>query len=183
MSDEKPHDAHAREAERHRRNQEVRCGVLTVSDSRDENTDRGGPLIRARLEDAGYVVADHALVADEPAAINHQLRAWCGDPGMHVIIATGGTGFSQRDVTVEVVRGMITVEIPGFGELFRMLSYEQVKAAAMLSRAIAGLVMRQPDEGGETYVFALPGSPNAIETAMDDLIVPQLAHLVWERRK
>ena len=183
MSDWRPLEAHAGESDQYRRNQGVRCAVLTVTDSRTDTTDRGGPLIRTLLEDAGYVVADHALVPDEAAAIGARLSDWCGDPTLHAIIATGGSGLSRRDVTVDVVRGLIAMEIPGFGELFRMLSYEQVKAAAMLSRAIAGLVLRPPDLGGETYIFALPGSPNAIETAMNDLIVPQLAHLVWERNK
>ena len=183
MSDERPHNTHARDSERFRQNQGVRCGVLTVSDSRTGSTDRGGPLIRTSLEEAGYIVVDHALVPDDPAAISARLSAWCGEPMLHAIIATGGTGLSRRDVTVEVVRSLISLEIPGFGELFRMLSYEQVKSASMLSRAIAGLALRPPDEGGETYIFALPGSPNAIEVAMNDLIVPQLAHLVWERSK
>ena len=90
---------------------------------------------------------------------------------------------SRRDITVDVVRARLSVELPGFGELFRLLSYEQVKASAMLSRAVAGLVIHPLAQGGETFIFTLPGSINAVETAMTDLIVPQLSHLVWERRK
>jgi hypothetical protein len=104
-------------------------------------------------------------------------------PSIDAIISTGGTGIARRDSTIDVVRSMLTHELDGFGELFRMLSYEQVGPAAMLSRAVGGLVMRDPAHGGDTFLFAVPGSVNAVETAVSKLIAPQLAHLVWERRK
>ncbi|MFB3138591.1 MAG: molybdenum cofactor biosynthesis protein B, partial [Phycisphaerales bacterium] len=91
------------------------------------------------------------------------------------------TGISTRDTTIEVVRRLLTVELEGFGELFRMLSYQQVQAAAMLSRAVGGLVVRDPQAGGGTFIFALPGSTDAVELAVGELIGPQLAHLVWQR--
>lgn len=132
---------------------------------------------------AGHIAAECTIVRDEPAEITAQLERWLADPSIDAILTTGGTGIAKRDTTIEVVRRLLTVELEGFGELFRMLSYEQVKAAAMMSRAVAGLVIREPVRGGDTFIFAMPGSPNAVETAMSKLIAPQLAHMVWERRK
>jgi molybdenum cofactor biosynthesis protein B len=122
-------------------------------------------------------------VPDDPAKIRSQIEQWLADDSILAILITGGTGIGNRDSTVEVVRGLLTVELDGFGELFRMLSYEQVRAAAMLSRAIGGLVVRPAGEGGDTLIFAMPGSPAAVELAMSRLIGPQLSHLVWERRR
>ena len=158
----------------------MRCAVLTVSDTRTPETDVGGPLIEKFLVKAGHVCAVKAIVRDEPAAIGLQIRGWLDDRSIQAILITGGTGISQRDTTIEVVRRFLSVELDGFGELFRMLSYEQVKAAAMMSRAVAGLANT---DGRGTFIFAMPGSPNAVETAMSKLIAPQLAHLVWERRR
>lgn len=159
--------------------------MLTVSDTRTPESDGGGPLIVEHLQAAGHDVADRTLVRDDLESIRDTLARWIADPGVQVVITTGGTGVSRRDTTVEVVRRLLTYELEGFGELFRMLSYEQVRSAAMLSRAVAGLVIGQPPPagGGDTFIFALPGSANAVETAMKDLIAPQLAHLVWEREK
>lgn len=165
------------------RRQPVRCAVLTVSDTRTIETDEGGPLVARLLELAGCQVVARAIVKDEPAAIAAQLEPWLADSGIDAILTTGGTGIAKRDTTIEVVRRVLTHELEGFGELFRMLSYPQVKAAAMLSRAVGGLVARDPQQGGDTFLFAMPGSLNAIETAMTNLIAPQLPHLVWERRK
>ncbi|MHC4415449.1 MAG: MogA/MoaB family molybdenum cofactor biosynthesis protein [Planctomycetota bacterium] len=174
---------HERRAAAHARAQPVRCAVLTISDSRTPETDESGPLIERLLAESGHQVAARALVSDEPELIDRQLEAWLADRGIQAILTTGGTGLAARDTTVEVVRRLFAVELEGFGELFRMLSYQQVKAAAMLSRAVAGLVVREPAAGGETFIFALPGSADAVETALTNLIGPQLAHLVWERRK
>lgn len=135
------------------------------------------------LSQAGHETAARAIVPDEPRRIAQSLEAWLSDGGIQAVITTGGTGIARRDTTIEVVRRLLTVELEGFGELFRMLSWEQVRGAAMLSRAVGGLVIRPADQGGETLIFAIPGSPNAVETAMANLIAPQLAHLVWERRR
>lgn len=159
----------------------VRCAVLTVSDSRTVETDQSGPLIRRLLTEAGHQAVESNLVPDEPDHIRRALERWLDDPRVDAILITGGTGVGRRDTTIEIVRRLIDVELEGFGELFRMLSYEQVKAAAMLSQAVGGLALG--DGGGDTFVFSMPGSTNAVELAMSRLIVPQLAHLVWERKR
>ncbi|MHC5023960.1 MAG: MogA/MoaB family molybdenum cofactor biosynthesis protein [Planctomycetota bacterium] len=178
-----PPDNHEQRAAAATRSNPVRGAILTISDTRTEQTDEGGPLIARLLEAAGHIVATRALVRDEPALIRDQLEAWLADDDLHVVLTTGGTGIGRRDTTVEIVRGLLTAELPGFGELFRMVSYQDIGSAAMLSRAVGGLVTRRPEQGGDTFVFAMPGSVNAVETAMTNLIVPQLAHLVWERRR
>lgn len=161
--------------------QAVACAVLTVSDTRTAETDRGGPLIAELLTAAGHVVVDRAICRDEPREIAARLDRWIAEARVQVILTTGGTGIAKRDSTIDIVAARLTHRLDGFGELFRMLSYNEVGAAAMLSRAIAGLVMR--DGEGDTFVFAMPGSVNAIETAMKNLIVPELSHLVWERKR
>lgn len=160
----------------------VTCAVLTVSDSRTEQTDKGGPLIRKFLTDAGHQVHAHAICPDDPLQIGTHLDAWIADDSVQVIFTTGGTGIGARDTTIEVVQQRLTARIDGFGELFRMLSWEAVGAAAMLSRACAGLVAISPDDEG-TFIFAMPGSLNAIEVAMESLILLELRHLVWERKR
>lgn len=179
------HQAHAAQ---HARKNPVRCAVLTVSDTRTMENDKGGALIVQHLEAAGHLAAARAIVRDEAGQICAQIEQWLGDSTIHAILITGGTGIAKRDTTIEVVRRLLTIELEGFGELFRMLSYEQVKAAAMMSRAVGGLVVGESASGGasgggETFIFVMPGSPNAVELAMSKLIVPQLPHLVWERRK
>lgn len=156
--------------------QSAHAAVLTISDTRTTHSDRGGHLIQRLLRDAGHLVVDYAIVKDEPEQIDAQLRQWLRAPAPDLIITTGGTGIARRDTTIEVVRRLLDKELEGFGELFRMLSWAQVGPAAMLSRAVAGLA-------GETLLFALPGSTNAVELAMSKLIVPELPHLVWERRR
>jgi molybdenum cofactor biosynthesis protein B len=158
------------------KSQSAACAILTISDTRTEADDGGGKAIRAALEAAGHRVAAYAIVKDEPAAIDAQLRQWLARPEVHVILCTGGTGIARRDTTIEVVERLLDKKLDGFGELFRMLSWGQVGAAAMLSRATAGLA-------GETLVFAMPGSVNAVTLAMEKLIAPELSHLVWERRR
>jgi molybdenum cofactor biosynthesis protein B len=152
------------------------CAVLTVSDTRTPETDEGGRRIAEALEDAGHRVVDRALVRDEPAAIEDRLVAWLEAGEVEVIVTTGGTGISLRDTTVEVVERLLGKRLEGFGELFRMLSHREIGAAAMLSRATAGLA-------GRTAVFALPGSPAAVRLALDELILPELPHLLRELRR
>lgn len=161
----------------------VRCAVLTISDSRTVRTDESGPLIERILTAAGHLAVDRALIEDEPQAIEAALNRWLADAGIQVILTTGGTGISVRDTTIEVVRRLLTVELEGFGELFRLLSFEEVKSAAMLSRAVGGLVVRERADGGETFVFAMPGSPGAVATAMTNLIEPELEHLLALRER
>ena len=169
----------------HVRGGSVRCAVLTISDTRTLQNDDSGRLIATLLNDAGFPIAARDLVHDDAERIHARLDEWASqtEPGIEVVLTTGGTGISRRDTTIEVVRRMLTAELEGFGELFRMLSYEQVKSAAMLSRAVAGLIARPADAGGDTFVFAMPGSVNAVQTAMTGLIIPQLKHLAWERRR
>jgi molybdenum cofactor biosynthesis protein B len=159
----------------------VRCAVLTVSDTRTAATDRSGPLLAALLRCAGHDPAQSAIVPDDPPRIDEWIERRLADPSIQAVLATGGTGLGRRDTTIEVVRRKLTIEIEGFGELFRMLSYRQVGAAAMLSRAVGGLVIRDAGSGGETFLFALPGSPDAVTVAVRFLIGPQLAHMALHR--
>jgi molybdopterin adenylyltransferase len=182
---EGPSGEHKRQAAEAGETRSVACAVLTVSDTRTLDTDQGGATIVRMLDEAGHRVVDRAIVKDEVSQIGRAIEAWLGQPDIQCVLTTGGTGIGSRDTTIEVVGALLTAELPGFGELFRMLSWEQVGAAAMLSRAVGGLVSRAGSEGGtnDTFVFAMPGSVNAVETAMRGLIVPELSHLVWERKK
>ncbi|MBT8485721.1 MAG: MogA/MoaB family molybdenum cofactor biosynthesis protein [Phycisphaerales bacterium] len=171
------HRAHAADDDASR---SIPCAVLTVSDTRTDETDVSGNAIVTRLAAAGHRLADRRIVRDEPDAIRTTIDAWLDDPDVAVVITTGGTGLGRRDGTVEVVRALLSAELEGFGELFRMISFQEIGSAAMLSRAVGGLVTRAG--GGDTFLFALPGSPNAVATALDRLLVPELGHLVWMRR-
>jgi molybdenum cofactor biosynthesis protein B len=164
-------------AEHERRAQEetprvIRCGVLTISDTRAPETDTSGAAIRAALEGAGHAVAQYAVVKDEPAQIVELVRTFIAS-GCQVIITNGGTGIARRDSTFEAIDGLLEKRLPGFGEIFRMLSYQDIGPAAMLSRATAGVC-------AGALIFCLPGSPGAVRLALDKLIVPELRHLVWE---
>lgn len=167
-------------AERHQRLAEstsLACAVVTVSDSRTEETDRSGELIKERLRTNGYPVEFYRIVPDEGEKIRAVLLHLVGQ--VEVVITTGGTGVSRRDTTIEVAERLIRKPLPGFGELFRALSFEQVGPAAMLSRATAGLY--GPEDGpAETLLFCCPGSPGAAALALDRLILPDLRHVVWQ---
>lgn len=152
------------------------CAVLTVSDTRTEVTDEGGRRVVEALETAGHRVVDRGIVPDEPDLVAARLSAWLGSGTVDLIVTTGGTGVSRRDTTVEVVERLLDKRLEGFGELFRMLSYREIGAAAMLSRAVAGTA-------GGTAIFALPGSPAAVRLAMEELVVPELPHLLRELRR
>jgi molybdenum cofactor biosynthesis protein B len=156
--------------------QTARCAVLTISDTRDKTTDKGGRVIIDALEAARHMIVAYDIVKDEAADIDAQLRQWLEGEDIDAIFTTGGTGIARRDTTVEVVSRLLDKPLEGFGELFRMLSWDQVGPAAMLSRAVAGLA-------GETLIFAMPGSTAAVDLAMSKLIVPELPHLIWERRR
>ena len=152
------HDAH-----------DIGCAVITVSDTRTVDNDASGRRIQDLLRAGGHHVAHYQILKDEPASIVAALRRL--PAAAEVVIVTGGTGLARRDTTYEAIRQMLEKEIPGFGELFRMLSYEQIGAAAMLSRATAGVAQNR-------IVFSLPGSTAAVDLAMTKLIMPQLGHLV-----
>jgi molybdenum cofactor biosynthesis protein B len=145
----------------------LNIAVLTVSDTRDLESDRSGAVLIERLTAAGHHLAARTIVRDEAAAITAQLRAWAGDPGVDVVITTGGTGVTGRDVTPEALANIADKPIPGFGELFRMLSYAKIGTSSLQSRAAAAVV-----EG--TYVFCLPGSPGACRDGWDDILLFQL---------
>ena len=149
--------------------------ILTVSDSRTMAEDQSGDKIADSLEKAGHWVMLRDLIRDEKAAIADMVSDWVALPEVDAIVVTGGTGPGQRDVTPEAILPLFSVKLPGFGELFRQLSYEQIGAASMLSRADAGWI----DWGNSrTPVFLLPRSPKAVALAMEKLIIPQLGHLL-----
>ena len=154
----------------------VRVAVLTMSDTRGEDDDRSGQVIRTNLGWRGHEVAAYAIVPDDPDRIREHLTAWLADDTVDAIITNGGTGISARDSTYEVVASLLDKRLDGFGELFRMLSWQEIGAAAMLSRAVAGSV-------GAKAIFSLPGSSNAVRLAMEKLIGPELGHAIHELRK
>ena len=154
----------------------VACFVLTVSDTRTEANDTGGQAIRELLERAGHSISGHAIVKDEAAQVAGAVRERLADSTTQVIITTGGTGISARDTTFEAITGLFDKRLDGFGELFRMISYNEIGSAAMMSRATAGTV-------GRKAIFVLPGSPAAVRLAMEKLIVPELGHIIQQLRK
>lgn len=156
----------------------IQVAVLTISDTRDYKSDKSGQLIKAILAEENVEVGEAAykIVKDEPQAIKSQIEQWL-NADIDVIITTGGTGISPRDITIETLRPLFSKEIEGFGELFRYLSYtEDVGTKALLSRAIAGTV-------NDKLVFCLPGSSGAVKLALNKLIKPELNHLVHELTK
>ncbi|MFV1442770.1 MULTISPECIES: molybdenum cofactor biosynthesis protein B [unclassified Phaeobacter] len=145
----------------------VRIAVLTVSDSRSLAEDRSGQVLVDRLEAAGHVLADRKILPDERAEIAGQLRDWIADPEVDVVISTGGTGLTGRDVTVEAHRDVYEKEIDAFGTVFTIISMQKIGTSAVQSRATGGVA-------GGTYLFALPGSPGACKDAWDEILVKQL---------
>jgi molybdopterin adenylyltransferase len=149
----------------------ARCMVITVSDTRTLDDDRSGSRACELLQAAGHEVREREIVHDDRSAISSLIRAGISNPEVDVVLLTGGTGIAPRDVTYEVVRELLEKPLDGFGELFRALSYEQIGSAAMLSRAIGGVV-------GRTAIFALPGSTKAVELGITTLIAPELGHII-----
>ena len=145
----------------------ISCAIITISDTRTEKTDESGQVLQLRIKEAGHQVGARCLVADEVDAIQAQLRTLIDDKQVDVVITTGGTGITKRDITPEAIKPLSTKHIPGFGELFRMLSYREIGTSTIQSRADAWLC-------DDTLVFALPGSPNAIRLAWDEILVHQL---------
>lgn len=152
----------------------VNCMVITISDTRTPETDRSGRLIRELLEQAGHRVIDYRIVRDEYEEIRLLLGNASDNPEVEAVLLNGGTGIALRDTTFEAVKDTLHKEMPGFGEMFRYLSYtEDIGTAAMLSRAAAGVV-------GNTAVFSVPGSTGAVKLAMTRLIIPELGHVMRE---
>ena len=156
--------------------QAVSCSVLTVSDTRTPETDTGGRTIVELLEGAGHRVAARVILPDDPERMRTVLAEQTARADVDAILMTGGTGLSSRDQTFETVSALLTKSLPGYGELFRMLSYHEIGAAAMLSRAVGGLI-------GKKVVLTMPGSPAGVRLAMEKVILPELGHLVREARR
>jgi molybdenum cofactor biosynthesis protein B len=154
----------------------VRVAVLTISDTRTPETDTGGDTIEELMRGAGHEIVERNIVKDEASGIRTKLVDLLARSDVDAVITTGGTGISARDTTYEVVDRMLEKKLDGFGEIFRMLSYEEIGAAAVLSRAVAGTV-------GNKFVACLPGSRNAVRLAVEKLLVPEIAHVVFELRK
>lgn len=147
----------------------VNIAVLTVSDTRTMENDTSGAYIADRLTEVGHKIVARTIVKDTETGIRAQLAAWIADPMVEVVIATGGTGVTPRDVTPEAMAPLITKHIPGFGELFRQLSFAEIGTATIQSRADAALC-------GQTYVFLLPGSTNGVKLGVEKILIPQLDH-------
>jgi molybdenum cofactor biosynthesis protein B len=156
--------------------QTVRCVAITVSDTRTFETDTGGQTLVDRLTGAGHTVVLREIIPDEPRPMRELLTMLRDRHDVDAILMTGGTGLGSRDRTFETVEELLDKTLPGYGELFRMLSYQEIGSAAMLSRATAGLI-------GRTVLLTMPGSPEAVELALEKLILPELGHLVREARK
>lgn len=166
-----PHHPHRRAAQ-----ESIAAAVLTVSDSRTPESDSGGDLVAQLLEEAGHRIARRSIIPDESGAIRHALEQALEDSEVGAVVLTGGTGVAPRDVTPESVEPLLERVVPGFGELFRLLSYREIGSAALLSRALAGIACRKP-------VFVLPGSRGAVRLGLTELVVPEIGHLAAEARK
>jgi len=151
----------------------VGLAILTVSDTRTIDTDESGTLIRDLAEKAGHVVHEREIVPDDPARIRETLTALLATRAVQAILVTGGTGISGRDRTHQAIAPLLDAVLPGYGEIFRQLSYQEIGAAAMLSRAVAGVASGKP-------VFSMPGSARGVRLAMEKLILPEIGHVVAE---
>jgi molybdenum cofactor biosynthesis protein B len=152
---------------------QVRVFVLTVSDTRNDQTDTAGQVIVEALKARGHVVAGKAIEKDEPARVAELVRQQAIIGDVDAVVTTGGTGLTSRDSTFEAIDALLTKRLPGFGELFRMLSYQEIGSSAMMSRACAGTI-------GKVVIISLPGSEKAVRLAMEKLVIPELAHLVQQ---
>jgi molybdopterin adenylyltransferase len=152
------------------------CAVITVSDTRLPETDRSGQLIQQLLQQAGHQITAYAVIRDEPQQIQSHLQALCQRPDVEVVVFNGGTGVAPRDTTYDAIERLLDKVIPGFGELFRWLSYQEIGSRAIASRAIAGVCASR-------LVFSVPGSTNAVRLAVEQLILPELVHLVSQINK
>jgi molybdenum cofactor biosynthesis protein B len=153
----------------------LRFAVVTISDTRNAVTDRGGEFLVESITGAGHAVGLREIVRDEREEIAAAVRRAAADSEVDLVLTTGGTGIAPRDVTFDTLRGILDSEIPGFGELFRWLSYREIGSATILSRALGGLL-------GGKVVLALPGSPKALKLAMDEIVLKEAGHLVSQAR-
>jgi molybdopterin adenylyltransferase len=151
----------------------VTIAIVTVSDTRTPETDQNRQYIEKRMGELGHVVAAYRLIKDEPDQVAAVIQELTAIPEVQLVLFNGGTGISPRDTTYDVVSKYLEKTLPGFGELFRMLSFQEVGAAAMFSRATAGVYHGK-------LVFSMPGSPNAVQVALEKLIIPEINHLAWE---
>ena len=165
------YDEHKQHAQK-----QASCLILTISDTRTEATDASGKLMAELLEQNGHRVARKAIVPDEPEMIAALLREGIASDDVQAILCNGGTGISARDRSYEAVEAVLDKRLDGFGELFRLLSYQEIGSAAMMSRAVGGIA-------GNTAIFSVPGSKAAVELAMTRLILPELGHILWELTK
>ncbi|HEX3358607.1 MAG TPA: MogA/MoaB family molybdenum cofactor biosynthesis protein [Tepidisphaeraceae bacterium] len=154
----------------------ARCAIITLSDTRGEADDKSGSRIKSLLSNQKHEIAFYQILPDDPQKLDLLLSQLIGRNDIDAILTNGGTGVSKRDQTIEVIERQLTLLLPGFGELFRMLSYQQIGSGAMLSRAIGGIAK-------DKLLFAMPGSTKAVELAMTRLILPELGHLLGELRK
>ncbi len=154
---------------------QLKIGVLTLSDTRDEKSDKSGSIIRSLMIRDGHSIIKYAVVREDPEVIQENLKSWLSCD-LDAIITNGGTGLTARDGTVEVARNLFDKELDGFGELFRLLSFHQIGPAAMLSRATAGLAHGK-------ILICLPGSSKAVRLAIERIVLPQIAHMVWEANR
>jgi molybdenum cofactor biosynthesis protein B len=154
----------------------ARCAVITLSDTRTEASDGSGRRIRELLIEQGHELARYTIIPDDPSKLSELLDKLLGSEAVDLILTNGGTGISPRDNTIAVVESRLTLPLPGFGELFRMLSWEQIGSGAFLSRAIGGVAR-------DKLLFAMPGSTKACELAMSKLILPELKHLISQMRR
>jgi molybdenum cofactor biosynthesis protein B len=154
----------------------LRLGIMTFSDTRSEADDKSGTILKEIMSGAGHQILQYRIVREDPELMRSALEAWLADEKLDAVITNGGTGLTARDGTVEVARSFFSKELEGFGELFRLISYHQIGAAAMLSRATAGLARGKA-------LICLPGSSKAVKLAAERLLLPQLPHMVWEIRR
>ena len=161
---------------KHHAAQQTACMVITISDTRTEDTDSSGQLIVKLLEQNGHRLVEKIIVPDEPQEIRALLQEGIETNEIQAILCNGGTGISVRDHSYEAINAVLEKRLDGFGELFRMLSYQEIGSAAMMSRATAGIA-------GNTVIFSIPGSKGAVKLAMEKLILPELGHILWELGK
>ena len=154
----------------------LKVGVMTFSDTRDETGDKSGAILKDMLSAAGHKVILYRILREDPELMRQALQEWLALPDLDAVVTNGGTGLTARDSTVEVARSLFNKEMEGFGELFRWISFQQIGAAAMLSRACAGVA-------NDKVLICVPGSSKAVKLAAARLIVPQLPHMLWEIRR
>jgi molybdenum cofactor biosynthesis protein B len=154
----------------------VRCAIITLSDTRTPETDSSGATAKRLIESADHLVTHYQIIPDDPGELETLLEMLLGISDVDAILATGGTGISRRDQTITVIESLIDLPLPGFGELFRMLSWQQIGSGAILSRAVGGVARGK-------LLFSMPGSTAAVELAMSKLILPEIGHLLHELRK